>query len=145
MKPLYSISDLCREFGVSTRTLRFYETEGLLSPLRRGRTRFYRSSDRTRLKLILRGKRLGLRLAEIREIIDLYRAPPGETGQLGLLLDRIAHRRAELLQKQRDIEETLAELDTVEAGCRARLAALGGETLPGNGAGNGRSTRNARK
>ncbi len=125
MKPLCSITDLCREFDVSTRTLRFYETEGLISPIRRGRQRLYRSSDRTRLKLILRGKRLGFTLAEIREIVDMYRAPPGETGQLLLLVDKIADRRAELMQKQRDIELTLSELNEVEAGCRQRLDALG--------------------
>ena len=123
----YTITDLTREFDVTTRTLRFYEQQGLINPLRRGRTRLYRPTDRTRLKLILRGKRLGFSLSEIREIVDMYDAPPGERGQLDLLIARIAERRAELLAKRRDIDLTLADLDDVETGCRERLASLGKE------------------
>ncbi len=126
MKELYTITELTREFGVTPRTLRFYEDEGMIHPLRDGRRRLYRPADRTLLKLILRGKRLGLPLADIREIIGMYREPPGEAGQLRLLIDKIADRRAELEQKRRDIDLTLSELDTVEAGCRGRLAQLGG-------------------
>ena len=116
-----TITELTREFDITTRTLRFYEDEGMLAPLRRGRARFYDHRERTRLKLILRGKRLGLSLADIREIIDMYDHEPGEEGQLRLLVSKIAERRAELIQKQRDIDLTLAELETVEARCRARL------------------------
>lgn len=112
---------------MTTRTLRFYEQQGLIDPLRRGRTRLYRPADRTRLKLILRGKRLGFSLSEIREIVDMYDAPPGERGQLDLLMARIAERRAELEAKRRDIDLTLADLDDVETGCRERLASLGKE------------------
>ncbi|MCT8974463.1 MerR family transcriptional regulator [Microbaculum marinisediminis] len=127
MRAHYTITDLTREFDVTTRTLRFYEQQGLIDPLRRGRTRLYRPADRTRLKLILRGKRLGFSLSEIREIVDMYDAPPGERGQLDLLMARIAERRAELEAKRRDIDLTLADLDDVETGCRERLASLGKE------------------
>lgn len=125
MDTLYSITELTREFGISTRTIRFYEAEGLIAPMRRGRTRLFRPGDRTRLKLILRGKRLGFSLAEIREIVDMYQKAPGEDGQLRLLMERIAGRRRELEEKRRDIELTLSELDAVERGCRERLAELG--------------------
>lgn len=120
-----TITQVTREFDVTTRTLRFYEAEGMLTPLRRGRSRLYSQRERTRLKLILRGKRLGLSLAEIREIIDMYDAEPGEEGQLSLLVAKIADRRAELRQKQHDIEITLRELDEVEQRCRERLEQLG--------------------
>ena len=122
----YTITELTREFDVTTRTLRFYEAEGMLSPLRRGRHRLFSQRERTRLKLILRGKRLGLSLADIREIIDMYDAEPGEEGQLSYLVERIAGRRAELEQKRNDIELTLAELDQVEAKCVERLVQLEG-------------------
>ena len=125
MQDYFTITDLCREFDVTTRTLRFYEQKGLLDPLRRGRRRLFRQGDRTRLKLILRGKRLGLSLDEIADIVTMYAAAPGERGQLRRLMARIAERRAELEQKRRDIDETLAELDAVEAGCHARLVELG--------------------
>lgn len=125
-RPRYAtITEVTREFDVTTRTLRFYEAEGMLNPLRRGRSRLFSQRERTRLKLILRGKRLGLSLAEIREIIDMYDAEPGETGQLTLLVAKIADRRAELRQKQCDIELTLEELDQVEERCRLRLGQLG--------------------
>lgn len=127
MQELYSITELTREFGLTTRTLRFYEDEGLIAPVRRGRQRLYRAGDRTRLKLILRGRRLGFSVAEIRDIIGMYSSAPGEAGQLHHLIDRIAARRADLLQKQRDIEVSLAELDEVEQGCRARLSRLAAE------------------
>jgi len=124
-KRLYTITELTREFDITTRTIRFYEAEGMLTPKRRGRTRLFDQRDRTRLRLILRGKRLGLTLADIRNIIDMYDAEPGEAGQLQLLLDKIAEQRNELLQKRRDIDETLAELDGVADRCRQRLGELG--------------------
>ncbi|WP_417774011.1 MerR family transcriptional regulator [Stappia sp.] len=125
MATYYTITQLTQEFGVTTRTLRFYEAEGFLKPTRRGRQRLYRPGDRTRLKLILRGKRLGFSLAEIRDIITMYDKSPGEAGQLQLLMARIESRRQELLAKRRDIDLTLAELDEVDAGARLRLAQLG--------------------
>ncbi len=125
MRDYYTITELTREFGVSTRTIRFYEDEGLISPIRRGRTRLFRPSDRGLLKLILRGKRLGFSIAEIREIIEMYKAPPGEAGQMQLLIQKVNTRRDELAQKKQDIEETLTELDSVEEACLARMAELG--------------------
>jgi DNA-binding transcriptional MerR regulator len=125
MQSYYTITQLTQEFGVTTRTLRFYEAEGFLKPQRRGRQRLYRPGDRTRLKLILRGKRLGFSLAEIRDIITMYDKAPGEAGQLQLLMRRIESRRAELLAKRQDIDLTLSELEEVEAGCRKRLAEMG--------------------
>jgi len=125
IRALFTITDLTREFDVTTRTLRFYEQEGLIDPVRRGRTRLYRPSDRTRLRLILRGRRLGFSLSEIREIVDMYDAPPGERGQLLHLIARIEEKRANLMEKRNDIDLTLAELDDVEAGCRDRLSAMG--------------------
>ena len=116
-----TISELAREFGVTTRTIRFYEDRGLLSPGRRGRTRLYPPRERTRLRLILRGKRLGFSLSEIGEIVDLYDAEPGEAGQLHYLVGRIDERRAALERQRADIDETLADLDTVETRCRGRL------------------------
>ena len=82
MREFYTISDLAKEFDVTTRTIRFYEDQNLISPLREGTRRLFRARDRTRLKLILRGKRLGFTLAEISEILDMYDAAPGEVRQL---------------------------------------------------------------
>lgn len=124
----YTITELTREFDISTRTLRFYEDEGLVQPVRRGRTRLFRPSDRHLVKLILRGKRLGFSINEIREIIQMYKEPPGEAGQLTLLIKRIEEKRADLRQKRRDLEETLAELDQAEESCVERLAELGVNT-----------------
>jgi DNA-binding transcriptional MerR regulator len=124
-KDYYTITDLTREFGVSTRTIRFYEDEGLVHPVRRGRTRLFRQSDRRLLSFILRGKRLGFSIAEIREILKMYKESPGESGQLKLLIKRVDEKRSELNQKRRDIEETLGELNQVEEASLARLAELG--------------------
>ncbi|ASP33110.1 MULTISPECIES: MerR family transcriptional regulator [Stappiaceae] len=124
MQRYFTITQLTQEFDITTRTLRFYEAQGLVSPTRRGRQRLYTPGDRTRIKLILRGKRLGFSLNEIKEMIEMYGSAPGETGQLRLLLDKIAARRGELLEKQRDIELTLLELDEVEAGAHQRIAEL---------------------
>jgi DNA-binding transcriptional MerR regulator len=128
MREYYSITELTREFDISTRTLRFYEDEGLIHPLRRGRTRLFRPSDRQLVRQILRGKRLGFSIAEIREIVQMYREPPGEVGQLKLMIKRIEEKREDLRQKRRDLEETLAELDHAEESCVERLAELGVNT-----------------
>lgn len=122
----YSIADLAREFDITTRAIRFYEDQGLLTPRRRGQTRIYGSRDRTRLKLILRGKRLGFSLQEVAEMIGMYDAPPGEAGQLDLFLLRIAERRAVLEQQREDIKVTLAELEASEATAKRRLRELRG-------------------
>lgn len=125
MQKYYSITELTREFGVSTRTLRFYEDEGLLHPERRGRTRMFRAADRRLLQEILRGRRIGFTIAEIREIIQVYKDPPGEQGQLQLLMKHVEQKRGELRQKRKDIEDTLNELDNVEEACLTRLAEIG--------------------
>jgi DNA-binding transcriptional MerR regulator len=124
MARTYSISELAGEFDITTRTIRFYEDQGLLEPARRGRQRVYTHRDRVRLKLILRGKRLGFSLTEILDIIRLYDEEPGEIGQLEFFLAKIAQRRSYLQQQKADIELTLTELDNIERQCRERLAAL---------------------
>ena len=122
----YSISELTREFDVSTRTLRFYESEGLLRPVREGRQRLFRPGDRMRLKLILRGKRLGFTLSEIQELFDLFKAPEGERRQIEALLQALENRKNELVQKQRDLEDTLNDLADAETMIRQRLKEIGG-------------------
>lgn len=128
MREYYTITELTREFGISTRTLRFYEDEGLIQPVRRGRTRLFRPSDRHLVRQIMRGKRLGFSIAEIREIIQMYSDPPGEAGQLKAIIATIEEKRGELRQKRRDLEETLSELDQAEEACVERLAELGVNT-----------------
>lgn len=110
----YSISDLAKEFGITARSIRHYEDEKLISPERRGVHRIYSARDRVRLQLILRGKRLGFSLAEIREIIDLYDLPEGKQKQAKLLVELIQKRRDALLQQRKDIEHMLKELDMLE-------------------------------
>ena len=126
MQNTFSISDLAQEFGITTRTIRFYEDEGLLHPRRRGRNRVYSNRDRVRLKLILRGKRLGFTLSEIAEIISMYHSEPGESAQLDYFIEKIRERRSLLLQQKEDIEITLSELDAIERQCRDRLSSLRG-------------------
>lgn len=128
MNRYYTITELTREFGISTRTLRYYEDEGLINPERRGRTRLYRPADRHLVAEILRGRRVGLSIAEIREIIQVYKDPPGEAGQLRLLMRKVEEKREELRQKRKDIDETLTELDNIEESCLARLAEIGVRT-----------------
>lgn len=120
----WSIADLADEYDVTHRTIRHYEALGLLSPERRGTTRVFHRRDRTRLALILRGRRIGMDLQQIRHIIDMYDETPGEAGQLRYLLDEVAQRRVELERRRQDIDETLAELAQLEARCRDDLAAL---------------------
>ena len=120
----FSIGVLAREFGVTTRTIRYYEDEGLLSPERRGQKRVYRPRERVRLRLILRGKRLGFSIAEIREILDMYESEPGEAGQLLHLIGKIAERRAGLERQRADIDQTMADMAEIEARCERALAAM---------------------
>ena len=121
---LYSIGDLAEEFGVTTRTIRFYEEKGLLSPQREGQRRIYGPADRTRLRLILRGKRLGFSLEESAEIIGMYGSPGNNRRQLELLLERIRCRRTDLQRQQRDLEAMLRELEAAEARAHGALDAL---------------------
>jgi len=120
----WSIAEVAEQFGITHRTVRHYEDLGLISPERRGTTRVYHRRDRTRLNLILRGKRLGFPLEEIRTIIDMYDEQPGEAGQLTYLLGQIGDRRAELERRRQDIEDSLTELAELERRCRDDLRAL---------------------
>jgi len=122
---LYSITEMTREFEISTRTLRFYEDEGLIHPERRGRTRLYRLADRHLIAQILRGRRIGFTIAEIREIIQVYNEPPGEVGQLKLLMKKVEEKRDGLRQKRKDIDDTIGELDSIEEICLNRMAEIG--------------------
>jgi DNA-binding transcriptional MerR regulator len=122
--PTWSIAEVADEFGVTHRTVRHYEELGLITPERRGTSRVYHRRDRTRLALILRGKRLGFPLEEIRTIIDLYDAPRGARSQLEYVLAQIDERRADLEQRRRDLDAALAELTEFERRCRSDLRQL---------------------
>ncbi|WP_304502641.1 MerR family DNA-binding transcriptional regulator [Bordetella sp. LUAb4] len=123
MTTSWTISELAREFDITPRTIRFYEDQGIVSPARDGRNRVYSTRDRARLKLALRGKRLGLLLAEIRSLIDMYDGPGDTTPQLREYLG-VLQRHRELLEGQRrDIDDTLAEIATQEKACRDMLDA----------------------
>ncbi len=120
----YSISQLRSEFAVTPRTLRYYEELGLLQPERRGRRRLYHERDRVRLRLVLRGRRLGFSLAAIREMIDLYDVDPSERLQLERTIEHGRRRVRELERRRAEIDAALAELRGREAWCRGALAAI---------------------
>ncbi len=120
-QPIYSISDLAREFGVTTRTIRFYEEKGLIAPRREGQRRIYTPADRVRIKLILRGKRIGMTLQESVELIDMYDPEHNNQEQLQTLIGTVNDRRARLLQQKKDIEDMLDSLDDVESLCQQAL------------------------
>ena len=117
----HSISELAREFGVTTRTIRFYEEKGLIHPTRDGRKRLYSPADRVRIKLILRGKRIGMTLQESVDLIDMYDPARNNAQQLHSLMNTIAGRRSALLQQKKDINDMLASLDEVQALCEQAL------------------------
>ena len=119
----WTIREIADEFDVTTRTVRHYEAIGLISPERQGTTRIFHRRDRTRLALVLRGKRLGFPLDEIAKIIDLYDAPRGRRSQLAYVLEQIDERRSDLEQRRRDLDDALAELETFERRCREELDA----------------------
>lgn len=123
--PTYTITELAREFDITPRAIRFYEDQGLLSPRREGvggRTRVYNASERTRLKLTLRGKRLGLSLSEIKALVDMYESPKDTTAQLKRFLAVLAQHRETLERQREDLEVTLAEISAHEEECRRLLA-----------------------
>jgi DNA-binding transcriptional MerR regulator len=124
MQSSFNITELSKEFCITTRTIRFYESEGLLQPKRNGRNRIYSPRDRVQLKLILRGKRLGFSLSEIADMISMYHEEPGEIAQLEYFLNRIHDRRLHLNQKRDDIDLTLSELTSIEQQCNNRLESL---------------------
>lgn len=113
----FTITELAREFDITPRAIRFYEDQGLLTPARSGRARVYTKADRTRLKLTLRGKRLGLSLAEVRELIDMYGGVRNYAPQLQRFLKVLADRRASLEQQREDIEAVLGEIAMLEKQC----------------------------
>jgi DNA-binding transcriptional MerR regulator len=121
-KKHYSISELAQEFDVTTRSIRFYEDEGLLHPTRQGQTRIFSSKDRARLKLILRGKRMGFSLAETRELFELWdETLTGSENQLLKTLEVVEHRRGQLTQQKADIAMMEMELDAHENRCHDAL------------------------
>ncbi|WP_373086345.1 MerR family DNA-binding transcriptional regulator [Sneathiella sp.] len=107
----YSITELAGEFNITSRTIRFYEDKGLINPDREGTVRIYSRSDRARLKIILRGRRLGFSLQDIKKMMDLY-SPEGEaTGQLTFTLEKCQEQLAKLVEQRRDIDEAITELE----------------------------------
>lgn len=122
MADTFGIADLAREFGVTTRTIRFYEDRGLIAPRRAGQRRIYAARDRVRLKLIMRGKRLGLPLADIGQILDLYDVDPTEVAQLRLFVEKLRERKKVLERQRADIAALLKELDGFEERSLALLA-----------------------
>jgi DNA-binding transcriptional MerR regulator len=131
----YSISELAQEFALTTRAIRFYEDQGLLTPRRRGLARIYGERERTRIKLILRGKRLGLALSEIRELFDIYATAGNERAQLEKFLQMLADRRAMLHQQREDIDAVLAEIAFIERDCRRRQKLEAGQAGGATGTG----------
>lgn len=117
----WTIAEMADDFDVTHRALRHYEHLGLLSPEREGQRRVYHRRERTRLALILRGRRLGFPLEEIATILDMYDDHPGEAGQLSYLLSQIGDRRADLERRRQDIEDSLRELDELERRCTEDL------------------------
>ena len=122
---IYSIGDLAREFDVTHRTIRFYEDEGLLSPKRIGSRRVYSKRDQVRLKLILRGKRLGFSLAEVREMLELYESAPDERLQLEKFAAALAARREQLERQREEIDEVLGEIRAFERQSKKLLNSKG--------------------
>jgi DNA-binding transcriptional MerR regulator len=121
MTETYTITELAREFDVTPRAIRYWEDQGLVAPGRAGQARVFDKRDRTRLKLALRGKRLGLSLAEIKELIDMYDSAGSEATQLQSFLDVLARRRAALEQQRDDIAAVLEEVARFEAQCQQLL------------------------
>jgi DNA-binding transcriptional MerR regulator len=120
----YSIGELAKEFDITPRSIRFYEEQGLLCPERSGQTRIYHNKDRVRLKLILRGKRLGFSLAETKTLFNLYDSNQNSLAQNEVILDMIALKRASMRQQLEDIQMLMNELDDLESRCRLELEQL---------------------
>lgn len=123
----YTISDLASEFGITTRTIRFYESRGLIAPERIGTSRRYSRRDRARLMLILRGRNLGFTVEDVGEYLALYDADPGQVAQTQLLLDKIKAAMDDLETKKRDTERALADLADIRSRCEAHLSKRGGK------------------
>jgi DNA-binding transcriptional MerR regulator len=117
----YTISALAKEFGITTRTIRFYESRGLISPERIGTTRRYSKRDRARLILILRGRNLGFTVEDVSEYLSLYDSDPGQQAQTRLLLGKVTSAIDDLETKRRDIERSMTDLNEIRARCEAHL------------------------
>jgi DNA-binding transcriptional MerR regulator len=126
---LYTIGELAAELGVTTRTIRFYESKGLISPARRGVARSYARRDRARLKLIRRGKNLGFSLEEIAQYLKLYDADPAQIAQTQMLLTRVEQTIEDLQVKRADLDRTLKELKDIRAGCIEHLRKRAGSKV----------------
>jgi DNA-binding transcriptional MerR regulator len=124
MENFYTISQMTKEFDISTRTLRFYEDEGLLHPERRGRTRLYSSSDRRQIDKILRARRSGFSVAEISEFLKLDQELPNNARELQGVMSEITKKREDLRVQRRDLEDMIDELDDIEDACLAKLAEI---------------------
>ena len=117
----YSIGELAKEYDITTRSIRFYEDQGLIHPTRKGQTRIYKQRDKVRLKLILRGKRLGFSLAETGRLFELYDADKTSVTQLNTIMELIAQKKADLVQQLDDIKAVLVELTGLEDNCKKAL------------------------
>src|SRR5690554_673797 len=133
---IYSIGELAKEFDITTRSIRFYEDQGLLAPQRQGQTRLYTNKDRVRLKLILRGKRLGFSLAETKNLFDLYDMENSSARQLQTVLTLIDDKKISLKQQLEDIKVLLVELGNLEERCRDELAEISANTSTSSAAPN---------
>jgi DNA-binding transcriptional MerR regulator len=120
----YSIGELSKEFDITTRSIRFYEDQGLLNPARKGQTRIYNQRDKVRLKLILRGKRLGFSLAETGKLFELYDADKSSAKQLSSMMELISQKKNDLKQQLDDINAVLIELNDLEDNCQNILTKL---------------------
>ncbi len=129
---LYSVTELAQELGITPRAIRFYETKGLIKPRRAGTTRVYTHRDRARMQLILRGKRLGFTLADIKEYLDMYEVDPSKVKQVKLLLEKIERRVGELEQQRDDLETTLLELEEMRQECLVNIEADEKRSSAGN-------------
>ena len=130
----YTIGELAEEFGVTSRALRLYEEERLLDPQREGTRRIYNERNKVRLRLILRGKRLGWSLSEIRESFDLYDSSLGEEAQLEWMLEKLAQRRDSLMEQRKDIDNALQDLERITADAGQALQGIrSGQRRAGHG------------
>jgi DNA-binding transcriptional MerR regulator len=132
-KRTYTIRQLCSEFGVTPRALRFYEDKGLLAPERQGLNRIYANRDHGRLQLILRGKRVGLSLSEIRDLLNMYDLPDGGVAQAARSVTKFRERITALEQQKLDIEEAIAQLRVTVGDLEAKLATVNPDHLPSAG------------
>ena len=130
--PTFAISDLAREFDITPRTIRFWEDQGILAPQREGSKRIFTRRDRARLKMALRGKRLGLSLAEIKDLIGMYSSTEDETPQLLECLRVMEKRRLALEQQREDIEAMLGEIAQFETQCQQELERRGARSASGD-------------